>query len=666
MRTPVCSRVVLALLVSSATLAAPDPAALSVRVDARDIARRLVHTSVTVPIPPERAGAPVALRYVEWTPGNHNPSGPIQNVVDFVARDGAGARLSWRRDGASVHRHLVDVPAGAGSVVVTFSYITNQPGVNSRSSDTYGFESFGGLNWNTVLVYPEWAGRSDTLVDASLILPDGWKSATALARAPGPAQPGAAAPETFARCTLAELVDSPVIFGANLRTWDLGGAPARGGEMVPHYLHAVAPRAEQLELPEKRVEKLRAMVAQSAAYFGPSPYDRFHFLIMLGDELPGLGLEHATSTYISMKEDRFTKAEGDDGDPMTVVPHELAHVWCGKFAAPESLHHDNYHTPCDTALLWAYEGLASYADEVIAARSGLMTREEYEHSLVGAIVAYQNQAGRRWRSVEDTALAMRFLRAPSDAWPDLRRAQDYYVEGGLFWMTADAIIRAGTSGDGAPRTLEDCVRALMGARPGDTARPGVPTREYSREDIVAALRAAYDGQDWDALIRDMIESPREGEGAMFDLPQRLGYRLEWSAEPTDKQKKDEKKEEGASLRWSIGLAADKSGKVTRITPELPADKARVLLNDRIIGVRAAKAGEAGAPAAEPGDMLAYTPARLRDAVRASEKAGRVDLLVQRGDRIEPVSLEFSGGLKYARLVRDESRPDVLGAILTAR
>lgn len=643
-----------------------DAPTMKVVVDARDIARRLVRTEVTIELPADRRGKPVPLRYVEWTPGNHNPSGPIQNVVDLVVRDGRGGALRWRRDETSVFRHIVDAPADAERLVVSFSYIANQPGVNSRSSDTYGFETFGGLNWNTVLVYPEWANRASARAEATLRLPAGWRAATALRGADG-WTPGAGGDEVrFQPCALAELVDSPVIFGEHLRTWTLSPLPAGEGAKSPVYLHAVAPRAEQLELPAARIEKLNAMIEQAAKVFGPNPYDRFHFLILLGDELPGFGLEHATSTYISMKEDRFTKAESDEGDPMTVVPHELAHVWCGKFSAPVDLHHDDYHTPCDTGLLWVYEGLASYVDEVLAARSALMSREQYEHALVNAIVGYQNQAGRRWRSVEDTALAMRFLRAPSDAWPDLRRSQDYYVEGGLFWMTADAIIRAQWAEQPSPRTLDDFCRAFFGLHDPRVRAPGVPTVTYGRDNVVQALGSVGPGQDWNALIRDMIESPRAGDAAAFDLPARLGYRLEWTDEPTAEQAKAEKKEEGASLRWSIGLVVDKDGKVTRLTPGYPADRAAILLGDRVVAVREAKKDAEKKFTAQLGETFALTPARLRDAVRASATTDRVELLIRRGDRFLPVALDFGGGLRYPRLVRDETKPDVLRDILNPR
>lgn len=623
---------------------------MTVQVDATDIARRLVHVEITVPDGLAPDGADLDLRYVEWTPGNHNPSGPIQNVVDLIIEDASGAPLRWRRAADSVFGHIVP-NAPAGDITVRFSYIANQPAVNSRSSDTFGGPTFGGLNWNTVLMYPAHADRATLKIAPSLRFPSDWREASGLEfnkRAQG--LPGF---RLYSPTTLAELVDSPVIMGKHLGTRAM---QERAG--APHFVHGVAPTAAQSELPDARLAKFEEMHRQAEQIFGPFPYSRYHYLILLEDSLPGFGLEHSTSTYISMKADRFEKAESSDGDPMSVVPHEYIHAWCGKLVAPEGLLHPNYHTPGQTELLWVYEGLVTYYDEVLCVRSGLMTPEEFRHSLGTTVAGYEIQAGRRWRSVEDTALAMRFLRAPSDSWEDLRRRQDYYTEGALFWATADAIIRAGTNGE---RSLDDfCLAFFKPDRPG-AETPGVPLRTYTRADVVAALTNVHSGQDWDALIREMIESPQTDP--TFELPALLGYELQWLPEPTDHHKKDEKADKGAHLRTSIGLRTDADGRITGIVPGSPADKARLGYGQKIIAIGRDTGAEPQMPNAPPPAIASlFTPSALRDAVKASTHLGKVDLFVVEGDVVRQVTLDYNGGLRYPRLVRVEGAPDILGEI----
>ena len=468
-------------MIGAAAFAAAASGALAsdvrVSADVRDIASRLAHTRVEMEIPVGMRGGPIDLLYVEWTPGNHNPSGPIQNVVDFVVRDEEGKRLGWRRDEVDPNRHVV-AGHGGGWIAAEFSYITNQAAVSSRSSGRYGLANIGGLSWHTTLVYPAREGKEEIVVSASLTLPAGWKWACGLVVESEEALEDGGNVVRFAPASLREVVDSPVIFGEHLRTYELGEV---GG--AAHFLHAVAGTAARTELAEERVEAMRRMLRETGKVFGRAPTDRYHFLVMLDDSLPGFGLEHLTSTFVSMGSERFRKA-GHENDALTVLPHEYVHMWCGKWTAPRGLLAEDYATPARTALLWVYTGLTSYYDEVLAARSGLQSVEKFEEGLARLLASYERQAGREWRSVEDTALAMRFLRARSEVWGDKRRQQDYYGEGSVFWLTADAIIRRGTSGE---RSLDDVCATLFGVRDGEGIRSTGVSRAVMTSSIAAIL-----------------------------------------------------------------------------------------------------------------------------------------------------------------------------------
>src|SRR5262249_61985958 len=91
----------------------------------------------------------------------------------------------------------------------------------------------------------------------------------------------------------------------------------------------------------------------------------------------------------------------------------------------------DFHTPQRTRLLWVYEGLTTYLGDVLMIRSGLVGAKEYREMLAWTIGDQMQREGRRWRSLEDTAVANYVLRAPSLNWSDLRRGQDYYQEGPL-------------------------------------------------------------------------------------------------------------------------------------------------------------------------------------------------------------------------------------------
>ena len=48
-------------------------------IDASDAPRNMIRVRETMPVKP----GPFLIRYPEWRPGNHGPTGPLANIVDF-------------------------------------------------------------------------------------------------------------------------------------------------------------------------------------------------------------------------------------------------------------------------------------------------------------------------------------------------------------------------------------------------------------------------------------------------------------------------------------------------------------------------------------------------------------------------------------------------------
>lgn len=605
---------------------------IRVRVDASDIARQLVRSAMTIRVEGRslREGRLLDLHYVMWTPGNHGQSGPVRNVVDLRFEDCGGNALRWERDATQPGLITVEVPRGCGTIGVSMGYIASQPLTLSRSSDTYGRPNFGGLNWNTVLWYPGGMTHQEISVEGELVLPDAWRAATSLVSDGDEAR----RVHRYGRTTLAEYVDSPVIFGEHLVT-----TPLEVEGVPPHFFHTVASERRFAEVPDWLADQLRAMVREGVALFGSFPRRWFHFQYMLDDTLR-FGLEHAESTYMADRQRRILGAEREEGvlgggGTMSVVPHEYFHVWCGKLRAPEGMVRSDFHTPTNTELLWVYEGLTSYYDEVLSARSGMTTLEEFRQNVLNLIVRYEHRAGRLWRSIADTARHAGDLRDTSPSWTELRRGQDYYGEGSLFWLEADAIIRNGT---GNGRSLDDFCRVFFDV----PAEPVGAISTYSRADVVEALTAVYAEEDWDALIRTRIEEPRDTLELTY-LVDRIGCRVEEASEPTRLQKKRASSAEGIDVRRSIGLQLDKDGKVVEITPGSAADEARLGFGMRVVAV----------------DGWVYSAERLERAVKESVERGEIGLLVTFGERIESRRIAYSGGAKHPRLVPVEGTLDVL-------
>ena len=58
--------------------------------------------------------------------------------------------------------------------------------------------------------------------------------------------------------------------------------------------------------------------------------------------------------------------------------------------------------------------------------------------------------------------------------------------------------------------------------------------------------------------------------------------------------------------------------------------------------------------------------RLTGAIAGTGSGQPVKLLLPRGDEFEIITLDYTGGLRYADLVRDENRPDRFAEIFSPR
>jgi predicted metalloprotease with PDZ domain len=116
-----------------------------------------------------------------------------------------------------------------------------------------------------------------------------------------------------------------------------------------------------------------------------------------------------------------------------------------------------------------------------------------------------------------------------------------------------------------------------------------------------------------------------------------------------KVRKRELKEVDAE--YSLGLLLDENGNII----------------DTVEGMPAAKAGIG------PGMKLAAINGRrfsadvLSDALRADKNSSEpLELLIENTEYFKTLKIDYHGGEKYAHLVRDESKPDVLSEIIKAR
>jgi predicted metalloprotease with PDZ domain len=537
--------------------------------------------------------------------------------------------VPWRRDEVELYRIECDVPDGVHSIQARLDAICNEAAVAAGGYLSYGNASTGIINWGTCLLYPEGHSCDDIRVHLSLRLPPGWRFATALKSEPAPAEVGRA---TFHTVSLAELVDSPLIGGNHLKT-----IPLDSGAYPPAFFDLVSESPGALELGPNVVERYSRVVREAGELFGACHYSEYHFLVTCSDDLGYMGLEHLTSSLNGVHEHDLKINERRKGWVANLIPHEYVHSWCGKFRRPAGMCVPDFHTPEKTKLLWVYEGLAEYLGEVLMVRSGLVDIKEYREMLALTISLLSHREGRRWRSLEDTAVASQFLRRGNPNWVDLRREQDYYQEGALIWLEADAIIRERSQGK---HSLDDFCRKFLGKNPSTATV--VP---YELPEIVSDLRELADF-DWEPFLTSRVTQPQQA--LPLEVVGRSGYRLQYATQPSAYLTHQER--DSITARDSLGLTFGGDGTIVIVVPGMIGDRAGLAPGMKVIGV----------------NNKTFSRQRLLDALAESVAARKIELLLIEGEQFRNVVLSYADGPRYLELVRDESKPDILAEILKPR
>ncbi len=623
---------------------APKPVRLTLVVDATDLARGLLHARETIPVTPGL----VWLWFPKWMPGTHAPCGPVENLGGLRFTLPTGERLAWRRDDVELNRFGVTVPAGADRLVASIDYICNQPSENSKGIDSAGDGSLGVISWNTCLLYPEGPDEDTVLVEPRIRLPSGWKQASALelgameAEAPNdPAQ--AAEGDTFSghEVSLRELIDAPLIAGEHLARYDVSSVPDHG---VPLRLEldALAEDETGVTLDAEAQASFARLADEVHEQFpGPTPFQTYHLLAVASEVAEPTGLEHESCSLNTFQRGALV-------NPPAIaeqMAHEFCHAWCGKYRRPAGMYTRDFHTPERTHLLWVYEGLDMYLGEIMASRAQLGTDSGFVERLQAEAQELALHTGRDWRSVDDTAIANWQLRGPSAHWGQLRRDQDYYLEGMLMWLEIDGIIRSESNG---ARSLDDFCREFFrvegfeGGNAGGSAKP----KPYGVDDIVAALQAIQP-HDWRALIDErMLGTSIALSFAGFE---RCGWRVRFAGERGEPMATYATRYQYLDESWSLGLVLQK-GVIKQVLPGSPADRARLAP-----GMRVTRIG--GKP---------MSVASVDQALADSTTSGAVALRCQSGTHAHEVSLAYAGGPRYFALERIASSPDLLAAVSAPR
>jgi predicted metalloprotease with PDZ domain len=376
-----------------------------------------------------------------WIPGSYMIREFARHIVRISARAGRRAVAIEKLD-----KHTWSVVPCRGPLSVVCEIYAWDLSVRGAHLDTtHGF-------FNGPCVFLRVEGQAEAPCDVEILPPPGaayrsWRVATAMPRAGARAHGFG----TYRAASYDELIDHPVETGE----FALTSFRARG------CLHEIAITGRHDADLARLARDLKRMAESHIDFFGGrAPVAHYVFLVTaLGDGYGGL--EHRASTALVCSRDDLPRAGSDPQDEryltfLGLASHEYFHTWNVKrikpaVFTPYDLARENY-----TRLLWAFEGITSYYDDLALVRSGLMTRVQYLKALARTLTAVRRGSGRSKQTVAESSF---------DAWVKYYRQDEnapnaivsYYAKGSLVALALDLTIRKATRGR---RSLDDVMRAL--------------------------------------------------------------------------------------------------------------------------------------------------------------------------------------------------------------
>jgi predicted metalloprotease with PDZ domain len=566
----------------------------------------------------EDAAAEQRFSLPAWIPGSYLLRDFARHVVRVEAKSGPDT-LAVVKTGAA--QWCVQGVRGAVDFTITVHAL------DQSVRGAYLDRQRGYFNGPCVFVLPE--GRPSEPIEVALEPPphascDGWRVATAL--------PSAQVDErgfgTYRAGDYDELLDHPV----EISDFESVEFEAAG---VPHRL-VVAGRFES-DL-DRVATDLALICTTQIEFFGkPAPFERYWFLGLAVGEGYG-GLEHRASTSLIFGRDDLPKAGETTPSReyqrfLALASHEYFHTWHVKRTKPAAFVPYRLDRRNHTRLLWVFEGITSYYQELMLLRSGVLGINAFLQRTGELLTRVYRTPGRFRQSLEESSF---------DAWDVLYRPEahhanttiSYYTKGAMVALALDLKLRLDTAGR---TSLDDVVRELWlryGAR-----GVGVPEDGFER------LAAEVSGLDLAAFFASVVRGTEDPP--LKDLLEKFGVALELRAGTGGDDRGGTPRAGGGEL-LSLGVAVREREHGLELTSVLDggvAERAGLNPGDVLIAI----------------DRLRVTGRNLARRLARFESGERVTASVFRGDEL----LEVGIVLKAAPLdtcylaVRDSAPPSAV-------
>ncbi|MBT8438728.1 MAG: PDZ domain-containing protein [Gammaproteobacteria bacterium] len=218
---------------------------------------------------------------------------------------------------------------------------------------------------------------------------------------------------------------------------------------TPHQVHFTGDVPASIDV--SLIEKDLSVICKEhiALFDGELPPKEYRFLTMVSQNGYG-GLEHKSSTALLCSPEDLPvsgreKQSDDYAKFLGLCSHEYFHLWNVKRLKPQQLKAADLSQETHTELLWFFEGVTSYYDDLALLRSGVISIEDYLGLLAKTLTRYYRAQGRNKQTLADSSFDAwtKFYKQDSNA---INAIVSYYTKGAIVAFGLDMSLREKTKG----------------------------------------------------------------------------------------------------------------------------------------------------------------------------------------------------------------------------
>ncbi|MEO6282221.1 MAG: PDZ domain-containing protein [Dyadobacter sp.] len=407
--------------------------------------------AVTVTDAPQKE---LVFRMSRSSPGRYATHEYGKNIYDVLAFDKAGRSISVQRVDGDIYK----VAGINGFVKVQYTIYANHADGTYAGLD----QSSVHLNAPATFMWVKELEKAPIEVKFNLPKDQKWIIATQLL-------PGGDA-TTFTAPDLQYLMDSPVKIGnLIIKEWTVNNPDKK-----PSKFRLALEAKSTDSLATNFASKIKRITQEAQNVFGEYPvFDsgQYTFLASINPYVRGDGMEHRNSTMITLP-----VAFDGSSNLLGVFSHEFFHTWNVERIRPKTLEPFNFEKSNMSFELWFAEGFTQYYGDLILARAGFDSPEEYCQTLTSLVNTKENTAGAKRISPVQASCNAVFVDAgvavDKTNYPNIYTS--YYPYGASIALALDLELR--TRG----LTLDGFMKALW-------AKHGKPEIPYQVSDLQTVL-----------------------------------------------------------------------------------------------------------------------------------------------------------------------------------